>query len=109
MHGPSSLMYAKASKVVYVYRGSEQRYGHNPWLRVGRIPPHDKHFQKLNNFEDGTLLMYQYTVHKLEFLLLEALNLNLILPNVILPVSPPSISLIWFRTTIIGNIRINNK
>ena len=31
--------------------------------------------------------MYQYTVHKLEFSLLEALNLYLILPNVILPVA----------------------
>jgi len=53
-------------------------------------------FQKLNNFEDGTFPMYQYTVHKLEFVLPEALNLYLILPNVISPVSPPSISLIWF-------------
>ena len=47
--------------------------------------------------------MYQYIVHKLEFLLLEVLYLYLILPNVILPVSPPSIFLIWFRNRIIGN------
>jgi hypothetical protein len=40
--------------------------------------------------------MYQYIVYKLEFLLHQVLNL----PNVILPVSPPSISLIWFRNRI---------
>jgi hypothetical protein len=47
--------------------------------------------------------MYQYIVHRAEFFLLEVLNLYLILPNVILPVSPPSISLICFRAGIIGN------
>jgi hypothetical protein len=47
--------------------------------------------------------MYQYGVNILVFLSLEAINLYLILPNVMLLVSPPSISLIWFRTRIIGN------
>jgi len=57
-----------------------------------RIPRRDKHCHKLNNnsLEVRTLPMYQFIVRKLEFLLLEALNLFLILPNVILPVSPPS-------------------
>jgi hypothetical protein len=36
-----------------------------------------------------------------------ASNLYLILPNVNLPVSPPSISLIWFRAMIIGNNHFN--
>ena len=46
------------------------------------------------------------TVHNRQLLLLEGLNLYLILLNVILPLSPPSISLIWFWTTIIGNISL---
>jgi hypothetical protein len=46
--------------------------------------------------------MYQYTVHKANFFLLEVLISYFILPNVNLPVSPPSIFLIWFRTRIIG-------
>jgi hypothetical protein len=56
-----------------------------------------------NSLAVRTLSLYQYAVHRLEFLLLEVLNLFLILRNVILSVSPPSISLIWFRTRIIGN------
>ena len=47
--------------------------------------------------------MYQYIAHKLEFLSLEVLNLRQIVPNVILPVSRPSIFVIWFRTRITGN------
>jgi len=39
---------------------------------------------------------------KAELLLLEVSNLHFILPNVIMPVYPPSIFLIWFRTRIIG-------
>jgi hypothetical protein len=42
-------------------------------------------------------------VHKEEFLLLEVQKQYFFLPNVILLVSPPIISLIWFRTRIIGN------
>ena len=56
-----------------------------------------------NNLAVRTLPLYHYILHKLEFLLLEVLNLYLILPNVILPFSPPRISLTWFRT------RIGNK
>jgi hypothetical protein len=96
---------AKASENILVYKGSQQRYGHNPQLRAGRIPWHDKHSHKLNtnNLEVRTPITYQYLVHKAELLLLEVLNLYSTLPNVILPVSLPSIFLIWFRTRIIGN------
>lgn len=53
--------------------------------------------------------MYQYIAHKLEYLLLEVLNLYLILPNVILPVSLPSITLIWFQIRIIAKTYVNNS
>jgi hypothetical protein len=45
----------------------------------------------------------------MEFLLLQTLNLFLILPNVILPVCPPRISLTRFRTRIIGNTVVNKS
>jgi len=47
----------------------------------------------------------KYILHKLEFILLEVLNLYYILPNVILRMYPPSVSLFRLRTRIIGNIR----
>jgi hypothetical protein len=56
-----------------------------------------------NNLAVRTLPRYQYVVHKLVFLLFEVLNLYSVIQNVILLVSPPSKSLIWFQTRIIGN------
>ena len=89
--------------------GPKRRYSHSPWLRAGRIPLHHTHCQELNNSKDVPLPLYQCTVHNREFLLVEGLNLYLILLNAILPLSPPSISLIWFWTTIIGNISLIAK
>jgi hypothetical protein len=89
----------------FFYIGSERRFGHNPLRRVGGIPPRDKrrHKRSSNNPEVCTLPMYQYIVHRQEFLSLEVLNLYLILPNVILPFPLPNISPIFFRIRIIGN------
>ena len=61
------------------------------------------HKPNTSDLEVRTLIMYRYIVHIAELLLLEILNLYFILPNVILPVFPPSIFLIWFWTGIIGN------
>jgi hypothetical protein len=38
----------KALEDIFVYRVLEQRYGHNPQLRVGWIHPHDKYCHKIN-------------------------------------------------------------
>jgi hypothetical protein len=62
------------------------------------------HKPNINDLEVRTLIMYRYIVHIAELLLLEILNIYFIFPNVILPVFPRSIFLIWFRTGIIGNI-----
>jgi len=49
---------------VFVYRGSGRRYGHNPYLRVGGIPPHDKQHHRINSkiLEFCTLPMNQNVV-----------------------------------------------
>lgn len=45
----------KLQRLILFTGGSDWRYGHNPWLRIGQIPPQDEHFQELNNSEDSTL------------------------------------------------------
>jgi hypothetical protein len=58
-------------------------------------------YHKINNniLTARTFSLYQYFVHKLEFLYRIVLHSY----NVIMPVSPPNIFPIWFRTRIIGN------
>ena len=62
---PQMMLWLTTLEDVFVYRGSEQEYGHNPELRVGRIPPRDKYFHKLNNnLEVCTLLNVPiYRIH----------------------------------------------
>jgi hypothetical protein len=79
-------------------------------LAKSRHNPSARQCRKLcNDLKIRTFPVYQYTVHKAIFLSLEVLNVYLVLPNLILPVSPSSISLIWFRTLVIGNTLLNKK
>jgi hypothetical protein len=68
-----------------------------PKLKACRVASPNIHNHKLNtsNLEVHTLTMYQYIVHKQISLLYSS--------HVTLPISPPSIFLIWLRTRIIGN------
>ena len=85
-------MYAESFRGYFCSQAIRAVIGSQPLATDRRNPPRDKDCHKLNNnsLEVFTLPLYQYFARKLEFLLLEALNLFLILPNVILPVSPPN-------------------
>jgi len=97
-------MYAESFRSYFWLQGLREAIRSQTLVGAGGIPPRDKHSHKLyNNLGAGTLQMYQYILHKAEFLLLEFLNLYFILPNLILPVCPPNIFLTWCRTRIIGN------
>ena len=69
-----------------------------PKLKACRVRLPNKHSHKLNtsNLQVHTLIVYQYIAHKRISLLYSS--------HVILPISPPSVYLIWLRTRIIGNI-----
>jgi hypothetical protein len=70
------------------------------------IPLHDKHSHKRNTDNPAvrTRTLYQYIqLYTKRNSFAPGTEFYFILPNVILPVSPPSIFLIWFRTRIIVN------
>jgi hypothetical protein len=106
---PGSKRSANISAKMYQCRCTAK----NSWWWA-RLPKTCRFVIPIEFYSLGTVINFKTTLNSapsqctntpytLVILLLEVLNLYFILPNVILPISLPRISLIWFRTKIIGN------
>jgi len=74
-------------------------------IRSQPFPPRDKHSHKLHNMKSASS-QCNNILYQLGILFARSPKFTLNFRYVILPLSLPSISLIWFRTRIIGNSEV---